>query len=118
LSGCVLPTPGEKTVAAEAYDKLSESQKQLVVEKVNRKTKKVIYFKPILCQSNSSFFFFLIKVARESAKEQIFEVGHTALVKAKLVALLTSEVVAVVNMHHVAISVSSDINDEGLYITS
>ena len=44
--------------------------------------------------------------------------GHTALVKAKLVALLTSEVVAVVNMHHVAISVSSDINDEGLYIMS
>jgi hypothetical protein len=45
-------------------------------------------------------------------------VGHTALVKAKLVALLTSEVVPVVNMHHVAISVSSDINDEGLYIFS
>jgi hypothetical protein len=45
LSGCVLPTPGEKTVAAEAYDKLSESQKQLVVDKVNRKTKKVDFLK-------------------------------------------------------------------------
>ena len=42
LSGCVLPLAGEKTVAAEAYEKLSESEKLLVVEKVNRKTKKVI----------------------------------------------------------------------------
>ncbi len=41
LSGCVLPMPGEKTVAAEAFDKLSASQKLLVVDKVNRKTKKV-----------------------------------------------------------------------------
>ncbi len=42
LSGCVLPLAGEKTVAAEAYGKLSESEKLLVVEKVNRKTKKVM----------------------------------------------------------------------------
>jgi hypothetical protein len=45
LSGCVLPMPGEKTVAAEAFDKLSASQKLLVVDKVNRKTKKVYLFK-------------------------------------------------------------------------
>jgi hypothetical protein len=42
LSGCVLPLAGEKTVAVEAYAKLSESEKLLVVEKVNRNTKKVI----------------------------------------------------------------------------
>jgi hypothetical protein len=42
LSGCVLPLAGEKTVAAEAYGKLSESEKQIVAGKVNRKTKKVI----------------------------------------------------------------------------
>ena len=42
LSGCVLPLAGEKTVAAEAYEKLSESEKQIVADKVNRKTKKVI----------------------------------------------------------------------------
>jgi hypothetical protein len=41
LSGCVLPVAGERTVAAEAYEKLSESEKLLVVKKVNRETKKV-----------------------------------------------------------------------------
>ncbi len=41
-------------------------------------------------------------MARESAKEQIFEVGHHAKVKARLIELLTSEVVAVENMHHAA----------------
>ena len=55
-------------------------------------------------------------MARESAKEQIFEVGHQAKVKAKLIELLTSEVVAVVNMNHEAIIESSDINDEGYFI--
>ncbi len=39
--------------------------------------------------------------------------GHHAKVKAKLIKLLTSEVVAVVNMHHEATVESSDINDEG-----
>ncbi len=42
LSGLVLPQSGDKTVAAEAYDKLDERQKKLVAEKVNRKTKKVV----------------------------------------------------------------------------
>jgi hypothetical protein len=41
LSGCVMPLPGDKTVAAEAYDKLSESDKQIVMDKVNPKIKKV-----------------------------------------------------------------------------
>jgi hypothetical protein len=53
-------------------------------------------------------------VARDSAKEQIFEVGHHAKVKAKLVELLISEVVAVVNMNHETIIPSSNINDEGM----
>jgi hypothetical protein len=47
LSGCVLPSAGEKTVSAEAYAKISESERQLVMEKVNRKTKKVL----IACSS-------------------------------------------------------------------
>jgi hypothetical protein len=41
FSGFVMPCAGETTVSAEAFAKLSESEKQLVVEKVNRKTKKV-----------------------------------------------------------------------------
>jgi hypothetical protein len=55
LSGCVLPMPGEKTVAAEAFDKLSESQKLLVVDKVNRKTKKVYLFKHVFINITNVF---------------------------------------------------------------
>jgi hypothetical protein len=47
-------------------------------------------------------------------KEQIFEVGHHAKVKAKLIELLTSEVVEVIAMTHEASFVAStNINDEG-----
>jgi hypothetical protein len=41
-------------------------------------------------------------------------VDHHAEVKARLIELLTSEVVAVENMHHAATYESSDINDEGV----
>jgi hypothetical protein len=43
ISGLVLPTPGEKTVAAEAFDKLNTADKDLVAQNINRKTKKVLH---------------------------------------------------------------------------
>jgi hypothetical protein len=46
-------------------------------------------------------------------KEQIFEVGHHAKVKAKLIELLTSEMVGVSDMTHETTTVASTINDEG-----
>ncbi len=54
----------------------------------------------------------LLQVARDSVREQIFEVGHKSLVKEKLVALLTSEIVPVSHMHHEGHSVSSSVEDE------
>ena len=45
LSRVVMPKPGEKTVAAEAFSKLSTKQKINVAEKVNKKTKKVSIIK-------------------------------------------------------------------------
>ncbi len=42
MSGLVLPVPGEKTVAAEAFGKLNASDKELVSLNINRKTKKVV----------------------------------------------------------------------------
>ncbi len=41
-TGLVLPIPGEKTVAAEAFGKLNPADKDLVAQNINRKTKKVI----------------------------------------------------------------------------
>ena len=41
LSGLILPQHGDKTVAGEAFEKLSASQKQIVADKINKKTKKV-----------------------------------------------------------------------------
>jgi hypothetical protein len=58
LSGCVLPLAGEKTVAAEAYEKLSESEKRLVVDKVNRKTKKVM----TITVFGHLYFFFTLRL--------------------------------------------------------
>jgi hypothetical protein len=46
-------------------------------------------------------------------KEQIFDVGHHAKVKEKLIELLTSEVVGVCDMTHETTTVASNINDEG-----
>jgi hypothetical protein len=41
LSGLILPQSGDKTVAGEAFQKLSAKQKQIVADKINKKTKKV-----------------------------------------------------------------------------
>ena len=41
LSAIVLPLPGDKTVAAEAFDKLTGPQKKMVADRVNKTTKKV-----------------------------------------------------------------------------
>jgi hypothetical protein len=45
LSRVVMPKSGDKTVAAEAFQKLSAQQKTNVAEKVNKKTKKVLTMK-------------------------------------------------------------------------
>jgi hypothetical protein len=41
LSAIVLPLPGDKTVAAEAFEKLTGPQKKMVADRVNMTTKKV-----------------------------------------------------------------------------
>jgi hypothetical protein len=41
LSGLILPKSGDKTVAGEAFGKLSSSQQKVVAENINKKTKKV-----------------------------------------------------------------------------
>ena len=46
-------------------------------------------------------------------REQIFDVGHHAAVKAKLRALLTSELVPVSEMHHISTSDAKTIEEEG-----
>jgi hypothetical protein len=48
LSAIVLPLPGDKTVAAEAFEKLTEPQNKMVADRVNKTTKKVPC---ILCPS-------------------------------------------------------------------
>ena len=59
LAGVILPQTGDKTVAGEAFSKLDDAQKQLVTEKVNKKTKQV---KPLCCTRSFSatplYFFF------------------------------------------------------------
>ncbi len=42
MAGLVLPVPGEKTVAAEAFGKMNPAEKDLVAHNINRKTKKVV----------------------------------------------------------------------------
>jgi hypothetical protein len=46
LSTLVLPMPGEKTVASEDFGKLTGPQKQLVADRVNKTTKKVMCIPP------------------------------------------------------------------------
>jgi hypothetical protein len=44
ISGLVLPVPGDKPVAGEAFAKLNHQEKELVADnKINRKTKKVLH---------------------------------------------------------------------------
>ncbi len=46
LSGLILPHEGDKSVAAEAFHKISSSQQLVVAANINRKTKKVSLFNP------------------------------------------------------------------------
>jgi hypothetical protein len=46
LSAHVMPLPGEKTVASEAFGKLTSPQKKMVADRVNKTTKKVKCFHP------------------------------------------------------------------------
>jgi hypothetical protein len=43
MAGLVLPVHGEKTVAAEAFGKMTPTEKELVAHNINRKTKKVVH---------------------------------------------------------------------------
>ena len=56
----------------------------------------------------------MLQVARESAKQIICDVGHSASVKAKLRLLLTSEICDVVNMSHDGMPTERSINEEGI----
>ena len=55
----------------------------------------------------------MLQVARESAKQIICDVGHSANVKAKLRLLLTSEICDVVNMSHDGVPTERSIDEEG-----
>jgi hypothetical protein len=88
-----------------------------VAEKVNKKTKQVrllyqsvlIQMKPYpLCSS-----FLPLQLAKQSVRDQIFDVGHQDAVKEKLRLLLTSEMVPITEMHHDGITLGQTIEDEG-----
>ncbi len=55
-------------------------------------------------------------MARESVKEQVFDVGHLAAVKAKLQALLTSEMTPICDMSHDNAMQDRTIEEEGFII--
>jgi hypothetical protein len=55
----------------------------------------------------------MLQVARESAKQIICDVGHSANVKVKLRLLLTSEICDVVNMLHDGVPTERSIDEEG-----
>jgi hypothetical protein len=63
ISGLVLPIPGEKTVAAEAFGKLNTADQDLVALNINRKTKKVLII---------SFNFFVLACSYNSSKTFIY----------------------------------------------
>ncbi len=114
MSGFILPKSGDKTVAGEAFGKLTSSQKKVVADNVNKKTKKVlfslhIHHTTITTTSVQNTF----KVARESVKEQVFDVGHLAAVKERLKALLTSELTPVSEMSHDSAPSHRSVEDEG-----
>jgi hypothetical protein len=56
---------------------------------------------------------FSIQLAKQSVREQIFDVGHQDAVKEKLRLLLTSEMVPITEMHHDGITLAQTIEDEG-----
>ena len=55
----------------------------------------------------------MLQVARESAKQIICDVGHSANVKVKLRLLLTSEICDVVNMSHDGMATERSVEEEG-----
>ena len=58
-----------------------------------------------------------LKVAKESAKHIICDVGHAANVKVKLRALLTSEIVAVDEMTHEGLPTERSMDEQGTMIS-
>ena len=60
LSAHVLPLPGEKTVASEAFGKLTSPQKKMVAERVNKTTKKVKCGHPRLSNYFQLYIFFFV----------------------------------------------------------
>jgi hypothetical protein len=71
-------------------------------------------------QKLSPFCFLILglKVAKESVKEQVFDVGHLAAVKLRLKALLTSELTPVSDMSHASAPKDKTIDEEGLLLRS
>ena len=61
----------------------------------------------------SNSFSFVLQVARESVKEQVFDVGHLEAVKIKLKALLTSEMTPVSEMTHASAPKDRSVEEEG-----
>ncbi len=61
--------------------------------------------------------FFGLKVANESVKEQVFDVGHLAAVKLRLKALLTSELTPVSEMSHASAPKDRTIDEEGEFLS-
>jgi hypothetical protein len=58
----------------------------------------------------------VFQVARESVKEQVFDVGHLEAVKSKLKALLTSEMTPVSEMTHSSAPKDRSVEEEGRLI--
>jgi hypothetical protein len=56
---------------------------------------------------------FFHQVAKQSVREQIFDVGHHAAVKAKLRTLLTSEMTPLTQMQHDCICAAKTTEEEG-----
>ncbi len=85
-----------------------------MAENVNKKTKKVRLCINIYHTTQYTISQPLsIQVARESVKEQVFDVGHLAAVKEHLKALLTSELTPVCDMSHDSAPIHRSIEDEG-----
>jgi hypothetical protein len=120
LSGIILPQSGDKTVAGEAFAKLNKAQKNNVAAKVNKKTKQVLLLYQIAIAQLKPYqlcaLIFHRQLAKQSVREQIFDVGHHDRVKEKLRLLLTSEMVPITEMHHDGIVLTKTIEDEGQYI--
>jgi hypothetical protein len=56
-----------------------------------------------------------LQVAKQSVREQIFDVDHHDRVKDKLRLLLTSEMVPITEMQHDGIALTKTIEEEGQY---